>query len=1347
VLVVPHNLFGFSPDSFEQFVRALGLIVFGPGMRAFGNGPDGGREATFEGQVPYPFPPAQHWRGYGVIQAKCKERSASPTTDQRWALDQLRRELQLFAHSAKRRPKPEYYVFVTNVTLTSGADGGLDTADALIQSYHKTLPLKGHAVWSGSQLAAYLDTYGELRTRFCEFVTPGDIMAALLATTRKAAPDGLLILTSFLERELRADASSRLDQAGSRTDEQLQLADLFFDLPSAPQYETSPPDEDAAEGAALPDGTLAEMLVACQRKLDSKALFELESQDVTDDPSCSRYILLGGPGSGKSTLGQCLAQIHRCALLDRRETAALTPTTRAIIESHRQLCSRAGLPWPKTPRYPFRIDLNALSKELASAPVGSPASLATHVLHRVRQHSTFSYEALVDWLVLHPSLIVFDGLDEVPATSNRAAVLETIDVFLCDLRHRDADVFVVATSRHQGYNGEFDAGTVGVRHILPLSRARAMRYVELYAKARFGQDNADRCREVIAKLRQATARPLTAQLMSSPLQVTFMATVVAAKGDPGEDRWKLFDSYYRTVYDREGQKAVAPYDVVLRKQQATIDRLHHDVGFLLQHWGETSDGAGIAMTMPMFRRLVGDYLSELGHEGAERDNLTDSIIAAAENRLVFLTSRVAGELSFDVRSLQEFMASECITSGSPDVVVPRIRAIAVQPYWRNVVLFAVSKCFANTQFRHLQDSIRGLCSELNTGNDDAPAMIQAGSALALDIIINGAVAEVPRFYRELLSIALRHLRTPYEFFAGRGSEKIERRLASAYRDSARTIYQEDLQIGMGLADPAATATSLAVLAALSKRRIDWAQSLLRASAKTDIAWLTAVLPALEGAASSVPSLSASLRNTLLVHSPRATKTILDALSRGNRPVFGQLWFNVRGYGEGMVRFQLRLPGTAQDTGVSLGAISVEKSDLRRTFDRWADISAKPDLHPGWIPMTVAARLFDDPRPETLASLLEECLARGWSPNDDTIPDYLPWPMAIAVRNCRSAADTRVLAAELRHAQLDEPPTYLEMEQDWVRDGLSIDVLRSVSNREEPAKLPIALEGVISIGRWAVLHREYSLDAVVAVKMAALGAKNRRVLASLVWWLPILGRRCAAEEPWITPGEFTVLLERCESPVWHPADLPLPTDRAKFGQWLEVLERLGRSRSLGMWTPEPNPAEGVGFVTWLRDEFVASGTVTVGNLREPRNLGTLRVLSRFAACGHVMDGIPLSLLDLNAMPEPTFVLAALAVRLARTELSLDDVGVMARFALALLATKDNESLTLLVSVIDNHIRRISHIDSFLVALIRAMPSDWHSLRARFLRCISHGIDSRPSLLSADASLRALALPSLARDRGQ
>ncbi len=51
--VPAYNLSGLSTDSFETLVQALFLKIVAPGGIIFGSGPDGAREATFEGKMNY----------------------------------------------------------------------------------------------------------------------------------------------------------------------------------------------------------------------------------------------------------------------------------------------------------------------------------------------------------------------------------------------------------------------------------------------------------------------------------------------------------------------------------------------------------------------------------------------------------------------------------------------------------------------------------------------------------------------------------------------------------------------------------------------------------------------------------------------------------------------------------------------------------------------------------------------------------------------------------------------------------------------------------------------------------------------------------------------------------------------------------------------------------------------------------------------------------------------------------------------------------------------------------------------------------------------------------------------
>jgi len=68
-----YDLERIDPKTFEQIGVVLARHVLGPGVEAYGDGADGGREATFQGRVEWSNSPGGSvdvWDGYVVIQAK-----------------------------------------------------------------------------------------------------------------------------------------------------------------------------------------------------------------------------------------------------------------------------------------------------------------------------------------------------------------------------------------------------------------------------------------------------------------------------------------------------------------------------------------------------------------------------------------------------------------------------------------------------------------------------------------------------------------------------------------------------------------------------------------------------------------------------------------------------------------------------------------------------------------------------------------------------------------------------------------------------------------------------------------------------------------------------------------------------------------------------------------------------------------------------------------------------------------------------------------------------------------------------------------------------------------------------
>jgi hypothetical protein len=196
-----YNLSALSARSFEQLIQVIASKVIGPGIVIFGDGPDGGREATYEGSMPFPSI-ADPWAGYVVIQAKFLQRIGSHRSNLLWLTSELRKELRAFATKARRRRPPDYYILATNIILTPvGSKGGKDKISA---EFKKARKFRDWRVWDYDQLKIYLDGNEEVRRKYL-FITPDDVLAEVFQQLKEARPNFDRVMTNFLSKELIAD--------------------------------------------------------------------------------------------------------------------------------------------------------------------------------------------------------------------------------------------------------------------------------------------------------------------------------------------------------------------------------------------------------------------------------------------------------------------------------------------------------------------------------------------------------------------------------------------------------------------------------------------------------------------------------------------------------------------------------------------------------------------------------------------------------------------------------------------------------------------------------------------------------------------------------------------------------------------------------------------------------------------------------------------------------------------------------------------------------------------------------------------------------------------------------------
>ena len=394
-----------------------------------------------------------------------------------------------------------------------------------------------------------------------------------------------------------------------------------------------------------------------------------------------------------------------------------------------------------------------------------------------------SSQQLRTWLRAYPWLIILDGLDEVPATSNRSEVIEKIVDFWSEVATLDADILVVATTRPQGYNHEFSPRYYRHLYLAPLTKTRSLHYASRLVDVRFGVDP-DRKKKVMSRLRAACEQPTTARLMRSPLQVTIMAILVDRIGQPPQDRWRLFQQYYEVIYARETERDI-PASRILQQRKADVNSIHHSVGLLLQTEAEVAGSTDSKLSLQRFRRLVRQRISGEGYEGEELLRRTEDLTDAALTRLVFLVGLEAEKIGFEIRSLQEFMAAEALMDTRDQLVRERLEEIATIAHWRNVFLFAAGKAFSDrqhlTRYRH-----RHLRSGKRSSNGRVVGCDTGWIRLALDLLEDGIALEQPKFRRQLLRLAVRLIEIPESETSRRLARLYDNRSCSDISRSCRT---------------------------------------------------------------------------------------------------------------------------------------------------------------------------------------------------------------------------------------------------------------------------------------------------------------------------------------------------------------------------------------------------------------------------------------------------------------------------------------------------------------------------------------------------------------------------------
>lgn len=732
---------------FEDMAVALCNAEFGPGGTSFGIGRDGGREWTYEGLLPMPKNGAgetniwegNQWDNYTVAQAKHKNKLDGGKKDVDWLLTTIQREVKKWLETKEgRAKKPKNFLVITNVDLSPVPDsGGIDRVKEAMRKHATAMKLEGWAVWSAEHISRLLDSHRDIQRTYIAQVTAGDVLAAVLEAYEGRNPEATSVITGFVAKELYAHRHVRLTRAGSNSDREFEsLAAIGIDLPAIDR--SQPYDE---HGKALTLAVAESVIETCNAPLG---------------PTTENFltVLIGGPGQGKSTVGQLICQAYRAALLEGREDK-LSLADRNVLSETRAHFDSIGLKLPSLRRWPVYIRLSSYSEKMLGSDDSSIQAQVTEQINN-RGGGTIEKSHLNVWLAQWPWMVVLDGLDEVPDAYTRTRILQKVNEFISDAAEKKADIAILATTRPQGYQQDLSAHQPRELELAELNHEEALSYGKKLVFSRNASDPA-RAKELYERLDGASKESATAKLMGTPLQVSIMASLLEDRVRVPRTRHKLFDEFYETVYRRECGKEGRLGDTV-EQYKPEIDKLHDGAGIRLHVESEKSGQADVHLCKDDLKLIAADHLVNVQtYEPADAEKTAAKLVDLATDRLVLLVEDSTDHWGFEVRSFQEFMASRFITQGEDSLVLNRLKALARSSHWRNTWMFAAAHIFDTRT--HLRERLVDILGEID-GASVADSLAKPGAQLACDLVADNFAAGTPGIRRRLLLQCVNLLDTP-----------------------------------------------------------------------------------------------------------------------------------------------------------------------------------------------------------------------------------------------------------------------------------------------------------------------------------------------------------------------------------------------------------------------------------------------------------------------------------------------------------------------------------------------------------------------------------------------------------
>lgn len=638
-----------SSGDFQQLVNAV-LSNHYQGFRALPLGQaDGGRDGIIDEDPDHVI----------VFQDKWTKRpEKNPVAWLRAAIDGEADNLKRLGRKGLKK-----YMLVTNHPSTGKWESGTyDKMRAELDKYQVNFGIESmECIWNET-LNAWVDNAPEeTKWAYADMLAGWDLVRYLISefigtgrdtTTRK-------VIRKLAEVHWGDDEKVKFSQVD--VDRQ-RVSDLFIDVNARRVSSTDISDRLSLATGVEPANGAARYLI------------------LTKQP-CT--LVLGAPGQGKSTLTQFLCQSYRAPFVSEK-------------------ADKGGLHAIKANevRLPIRIELGTYAAWLDGEDVfneaeqpkrgkrktGKTATIESYLVDQFSHacgHADLRADVIDDILELVPTIVVFDGLDEVGNPRTRKNVVAEIDRFAKAGRSYREQVRVVVTSRPNSSDlPEPDPAVFETISLEPFTDKQIGTYMQKWC----GVNNirGRNGRKVRNAFRAKAKEPYIGELAGNPMQLTILLDLLNREGDATPtDRTELYDEYMALLLTREANK----YPDTVKKHQKDLKEIVPFLGWYIQSRAEktgTSGRMSKAQVEAAMKHFQGTY--------GKRQAIVGELIEAASDRLWALTSKEEGTFEFDIQSLREYFAAQFLfrLAGEENPEFDRmdvLRELIRRPYWLNTARF------------------------------------------------------------------------------------------------------------------------------------------------------------------------------------------------------------------------------------------------------------------------------------------------------------------------------------------------------------------------------------------------------------------------------------------------------------------------------------------------------------------------------------------------------------------------------------------------------------------------------------------------------------------------------------